>query len=59
MSLEIHAIPLGFDTVYLLKDEGTIMIDSGVPKKEKQFLKALESVPIRPDEIKWKYHYTR
>ena len=29
MGIAIHTIPLGFDNTYILKDQGTIMIDSG------------------------------
>jgi hydroxyacylglutathione hydrolase len=52
MGTAIHEIHLGFDTAYILKDKGTIMIDSGEPKKEKHFLKALKSLSIAPEEIK-------
>ncbi len=51
MGVSIHTIPLGFDNVYVVKDKGVIMIDSGDPKKGKAFLKGLEKAAITPDEI--------
>jgi glyoxylase-like metal-dependent hydrolase (beta-lactamase superfamily II) len=51
MSATIHTIPLGFDNVYVVKDKGTIMIDSGEPKKKKAFLKGLKRAAIEPEEI--------
>ena len=51
MGATIHTIPLGFDNVYVVKDKGAVIIDSGAPKKGKAFLKALEKVGIKPDEI--------
>ena len=51
MGVSIHTIPLGFDNVYVVKDKGVIMIDSGDPKKGKAFLKGLEKTAITPDEI--------
>jgi hydroxyacylglutathione hydrolase len=52
MGIAIHTIPLGFDNAYLVKDQGTIMIDCGEPKKSKAFIKGLEEVSIKPEEIK-------
>ncbi|MGD8764530.1 MAG: MBL fold metallo-hydrolase [Desulfobacteraceae bacterium] len=47
----IHTIPLGFDNTYVVKDNGAIMIDGGDPKKGKAFLKSLEEIGIKPEEI--------
>ena len=33
MSLSIHPIEMGFDTVYVVKGESTILIDGGDPHK--------------------------
>jgi hydroxyacylglutathione hydrolase len=51
MGVSVYTIPLGFDNVYVLKDKGVIMIDSGNPKKGKTFLKGLEKAGINPNEI--------
>jgi glyoxylase-like metal-dependent hydrolase (beta-lactamase superfamily II) len=51
MGATIHTIPLGIDNVYVVKDKGAVIIDSGAPKKGKAFKKALENVGIKPEEI--------
>ena len=51
MGASIHAIPLGIDSVYVVKDEGAVMIDGGAPKKCKAFLKGLDAIGIKPEEI--------
>ncbi len=51
MAATIHTIPLGFDNVYVVKDKGTIVIDSGEPKKGKEFLEFIKKNGIKPDEI--------
>lgn len=51
MGSTIHTIPLGIDNVYVVKDRGSIIVDSGAPKKGKAFLKGLEEVRIKPEEV--------
>jgi glyoxylase-like metal-dependent hydrolase (beta-lactamase superfamily II) len=51
MGSRIHTIPLGFDQIYIVKDQGAIMIDSGEPKKGKVFLNGLRKKSIKPEEI--------
>ncbi len=51
MGITVHTIPLGFDRTYIVKDKGTIMIDSGEPKKIKAFIKGLEAASIKPKDI--------
>lgn len=51
MSVNIYPIPLGIDTCYIIKDKGIIMVDSGAPKKVQNFMKGLEKVSIKPEEI--------
>jgi len=51
MGATIHTIPLGIDNVYVVKDKGAVIIDSGAPKKGKAFKKALENIGIKPEEI--------
>ena len=43
MGIAIHTIPLGFDNTYNVKDQGTIMIDSGEPKESKAFIIGIKS----------------
>ncbi len=52
MGIDIHKIPLGVDNCYVVKEEGTIMIDSGTPKKGKEFVKRLKKLSINPKDIK-------
>ena len=51
MSVQIHPIPLGMDTCYLVRDRGVILVDGGVPGKVKVFLKALAALGIDPREV--------
>jgi glyoxylase-like metal-dependent hydrolase (beta-lactamase superfamily II) len=51
MGANIHTIPLGIDNVYVVKDKGAVIIDSGAPKKGKALKIALKKVGIRPEEI--------
>ncbi len=52
MSSQIFAIKTGINRCYLVKDEGTILIDAGNPNKIRAFQKSFERLPIHPDEIK-------
>ena len=52
MGAFIHTIPLGFNNVYVVRDEGVILIDGGGPQKAKAVLKALDKAAVKPHEIK-------
>lgn len=52
MRVNIHPVTLGFDHCYVIQGEGVIMIDGGAPKQAKRFLKAIERLPAKPEEIK-------
>lgn len=51
MGVDIHPIRLGIDHVYVLKGEGVVLIDGGAPKQLGNFVKGLEEVHIRPDQV--------
>ena len=51
MGTNIHTIHLGFDHAYIIKDQGTIMIDGGAPNQAKAFSKALGKISIKPEEV--------
>jgi glyoxylase-like metal-dependent hydrolase (beta-lactamase superfamily II) len=51
MGTNIYPVSLGFDRAYIIKDQGTIMIDGGAPNQAKAFSKALKNVSIRPEEV--------
>jgi glyoxylase-like metal-dependent hydrolase (beta-lactamase superfamily II) len=52
MDMKIFPLILGFDHCYLIQGKGTIMIDGGAPKQANRFLKNLEKLSIKPEEIK-------
>lgn len=52
MTVAITPIPLGFDTSYLLRGDGIIVIDAGAPGKVRRFARALARAGIRPDEVR-------
>jgi hydroxyacylglutathione hydrolase len=51
MVTEIYPIPLGFDTCYVLKHAGVIVLDAGQPKKGRAFAAALRRMSIPPQDI--------
>jgi glyoxylase-like metal-dependent hydrolase (beta-lactamase superfamily II) len=51
MSLGIHPIKLGVSCCYVIKAQGTILIDGGAPKKAKNFMKGIETLSIKPEDI--------
>jgi hydroxyacylglutathione hydrolase len=52
MGVTIHPLRLGVDHCYLLQGGSIIMIDGGAPSQANRFLKALESLSIRPGDIR-------
>ncbi len=52
MRVNIHSILLGFDHCYIIQCEKVIMIDGGGPKQVKGFMKALERLSLKPEDIK-------
>ena len=52
MSLSIHPIKLGVARCYVIRAEGTILIDGGAPKKAKNFMKGIETLSIKPEDIR-------
>jgi glyoxylase-like metal-dependent hydrolase (beta-lactamase superfamily II) len=52
MDIEIFPIPMRFDTVYVIKSEGVILIDGGDPHKIEKLKHGLERASINPQEIK-------
>jgi len=52
MSADIFSFSFGLNDCYVIRDKGTIMIDSGPPSKKDDFIKAMMKIPIKPEEIK-------
>ena len=51
METEIHRLSLGFINCYLIKQEGLVLVDAGIPNKGKSFLKQLKSLSIEPKDV--------
>jgi len=51
VKVNIYPIVVGIVRYYLIKGEGIIMVDGGAPNKAKAFVKGIQRVPIRPEEI--------
>ena len=52
MATSIHSIPLGFDHCYVIRNQGSILVDGGAPGKAPELRKTLERLSIEPSEIK-------
>ena len=52
MSSQIFTIKIGINRCYLVKDEGTILIDAGTPNRIHTFQKSFERLKIHPNEIR-------
>lgn len=51
MEVNIHSIDFGFNQCYVIKSEGTVMIDGGPPNKVEDFMKVSEGIPVQPEDI--------
>jgi hydroxyacylglutathione hydrolase len=51
MSSVIHTLPLGVANAFILKDQGTVLVDCGPPKKTDAFIKQLSTARIKPRDI--------
>jgi glyoxylase-like metal-dependent hydrolase (beta-lactamase superfamily II) len=52
MSLNIHNIKLGINRIYIIRDQGTIMVDAGQPGVVGRFIKKLNKHGIDPGDIR-------
>jgi glyoxylase-like metal-dependent hydrolase (beta-lactamase superfamily II) len=51
MGVKIDTIPLGIGNIYVIRDQGAILVDCGDTKKTKAFIKGLENISLKPEEI--------
>ena len=51
MGTDIHQLSLGPCNCYLIREEGLILVDAGVPNQGKKFLKRLKDLSIEPKDI--------
>lgn len=49
--MDIFAIKVGINRCYVIKDEGTILIDAGSPNKIRTFTEAFNRFHIHPEDI--------
>ena len=52
MEIEIFPIHMGFDTIYVVRGEGTILIDGGDPDKLANFIEGIGKASIKPEDIR-------
>ncbi len=50
--MDIHTIRMGVTRCYIIRDKGTIMVDSGPPNRLGRFLKSMQELSIDPKQIK-------
>jgi hydroxyacylglutathione hydrolase len=51
METEIHRLSLGMCYCYLIKEEGLILVDAGFPDQGEKFIKELEALSVKPEDI--------
>jgi glyoxylase-like metal-dependent hydrolase (beta-lactamase superfamily II) len=51
MTVEIIPIALGFDTSYVLRADGVVVVDAGAPNKVNIFLSGLQRASIQPEDV--------
>jgi hydroxyacylglutathione hydrolase len=48
---EIHKVKLGVCNCYVIREEGTILVDAGPPRQEKRFIRKILGLGIDPEDI--------
>lgn len=51
MKTEIRPLSLGFTSCYLVKEEGLVLVDAGVPNKAREFVKQTDALSLEPQDI--------
>jgi glyoxylase-like metal-dependent hydrolase (beta-lactamase superfamily II) len=51
MNTEIHQLSLGMCRCFLIREERTILVDTGFPNQAEKFQKELKALAIEPEEI--------
>ena len=51
MTTEIHRLSLGFTGCYLIKEDGLVLVDAGVPNQGRKFLRDVRRLSLRPEDI--------
>jgi len=48
---QIHRLSMGACSCYLIKEEGTVLVDTGSPNQGQKFLEELQRIPIDPRDV--------
>ncbi|UCH42139.1 MAG: MBL fold metallo-hydrolase, partial [Dehalococcoidales bacterium] len=48
---QIHRLSMGACSCYLIKEEGTVLVDTGSPNQGQKFLNTLQRIPIEPKDV--------
>lgn len=51
MSITIRTIPLGVANTFIIKNQGTVLVDCGPPRKANAFTRHLQATGIKPEDI--------
>ena len=51
MKVQVHAIPLGLDNCYLLRGDGLVLVDAGMPGKVHVLARALDRLSVQPSQV--------
>jgi glyoxylase-like metal-dependent hydrolase (beta-lactamase superfamily II) len=51
MGTEIHRILLGFTSCFLVKEQGLVLLDAGVPNQGRKFLREMRRLSLRPEDV--------
>ncbi len=49
--VNIYTVDFGFNQCYIIRSQGVIMVDGGLPNRRGDFLEALQRLPIEPQDI--------
>ena len=51
MSITIRTVPLDVAKTFIVKDQGTVLVDCGPPEKANAFVRHLPATGIKPEDI--------
>ena len=52
MGVQVYPIKLGITRCYIIEEQGAILVDCGMAGKAQAFAKALETIPVQPEDIR-------
>jgi glyoxylase-like metal-dependent hydrolase (beta-lactamase superfamily II) len=51
MTTDIHRLSLGFTSCFLIKEDGLVLVDAGVPNKGHKFLRDITRLSLKPEDV--------